>query len=90
MMVIMALCMNSPKAIIPLRDGKEFLYIGVKTTESSCSKFALMPQEAPIKMTKPMRKNALMVPTELNLVKMVGDFKLIIGRTTIKNKGTVW
>ena len=74
---------------MPLSDGNDFLNIGTKTSEVSSEKLALSPQDDPRNITTPIRKKTFRVPTELNLVKNVGDFKLITGNKNIKNKGAV-
>ena len=53
-------------------------------------KSTLKPQDDPRYITTPIRKNTFKVPTELNLVKKVGDFMLTIGNKININNGAVF
>ena len=53
-------------------------------------KSTLKPQDDPRYITTPIRKNTFNVPTELNLVKKVGDFMLTIGNKININNGAVF
>ena len=59
-------------------------------SEVSSVRLTLNPQDDPRNITTPIRKNTFIVPRELNLVKIVGDFKLITGNRKIKNNGAVF
>ena len=76
--------MKSPKAIVPIKDGKSFLYIGINASESGLVKLAWMPHDPPRYITVPIRKNTFKVPNELNLVKNVGDLTQVIGNRIIR------
>ena len=59
--------------------------------DSTLEKSALIPQDAPRKITIPKRKKAFTVPKLLNLVKKVGDLKLLIGnKIRIRYSGTMF
>lgn len=90
MMVMIALWIKSPKAIMPLREGKVLAYMGTYIGDSTVEKSTLKPQETPRKMTTPMRKKTFRVPTELNLVKKVGDLRLITGSMATRKSGAVF